>query len=40
MVFAPAQGAELVDRGANRDRVREANHKWFKDNASFESAQP
>lgn len=41
MVFTPVQGLELVNPDANReDRVREANAKWFKENAGFQSALP
>jgi U4/U6 small nuclear ribonucleoprotein PRP31 len=38
MVFTPVQGMELVNPDAAKDRVREANRKWFKDNAGFQSA--
>ena len=40
MVFTPVQGMELVDPDAGRDRVKEANRKWFGDNAGFKSALP
>jgi len=40
MVFTPAQGMELVNPDANKDRVKEANKKWFSDNAGFQSALP
>lgn len=40
MVFTPVQGLELVNPDANRDKVREANLKWFADNAGFQSALP
>ena len=40
MVFTPVQGMELVNPDANRDRVRDANRKWFNDKAGFESALP
>jgi U4/U6 small nuclear ribonucleoprotein PRP31 len=40
MVFTPVQGMELIDPDANRNRVRDANHKWFADNAGFQSALP
>jgi len=40
MVFTPVQGLELVNPDANRDRVRQANAKWFSDNAGFQSALP
>ena len=39
MVFTPAQGMELVDPDANKERVREANRKWFNDNAGFQAAK-
>jgi len=38
MVFTPAQGLELVDPHAQRDKVREANAKWFSENTGFQSA--
>ena len=40
MVFTPAQGLELVNPDANRERVRQANAKWFSENAGFQSALP
>mmetsp|Transcript_8813 Transcript_8813/g.11796 ORF Transcript_8813/g.11796 Transcript_8813/m.11796 type:complete len:114 (-) Transcript_8813:548-889(-) len=40
IVFNDSQGMELVNPNANRDRVREANLKWFSDNAGFQSALP
>jgi U4/U6 small nuclear ribonucleoprotein PRP31 len=40
MVFTPVQGMELVNPDAARDRVKEANRKWFNDNAGFQSALP
>lgn len=40
MVFTPVQGMELVNPDANKERVREANRKWFNDKAGFESALP
>ena len=40
MVFTPVQGLELVNPNANRDRVREANLKWFSENSGFQSALP
>lgn len=40
MVFTPMQGMELVNPDANKDRVKEANRKWFGDNAGFQSALP
>jgi U4/U6 small nuclear ribonucleoprotein PRP31 len=40
MVFTPVQGMELVNPDAVKDRVREANRKWFHDNAGFQSALP
>jgi U4/U6 small nuclear ribonucleoprotein PRP31 len=38
MVFTPVQGMELVNPDAVKDRVKEANRKWFHDNAGFQSA--
>jgi U4/U6 small nuclear ribonucleoprotein PRP31 len=40
VVFTPVQGMELVNPDANKDRVREANRKWFSDSAGFQSALP
>jgi U4/U6 small nuclear ribonucleoprotein PRP31 len=40
MVFTPAQGLELLNPDANRERVRVANANWFSDNAGFQSALP
>ena len=40
MAFTPVQGMELVNPDANKDRVKEANRKWFGDNAGFRSALP
>jgi U4/U6 small nuclear ribonucleoprotein PRP31 len=40
VVFTPVQGMELVNPDANKDRVKEANKKWFSDNAGFMSALP
>jgi U4/U6 small nuclear ribonucleoprotein PRP31 len=38
VVFTQTTGMELVNPDANRQRVRAANEKWFKDNAGFSSA--
>lgn len=40
MVFTPVQGMELVNPDANRERVKDANRKWFQANAGFASAVP
>ena len=40
MVFTPMQGMELIDPDANRNRVKDANRKWFSDSAGFQSALP
>ena len=40
MVFTPVQGMELVNPDANRDRVKEANRKWFGESAGFQSSLP
>ena len=40
MVFTPVQGLELVNPDANRERVRQANAKWFSEHAGFQSALP
>ncbi|KAL3765275.1 hypothetical protein ACHAW5_000276 [Stephanodiscus triporus] len=38
MVFTPAQGLELVNPDANKERIRQANAKFFSENAGFQSA--
>jgi U4/U6 small nuclear ribonucleoprotein PRP31 len=40
MVFTPVKGMELVNPDASKERVKEANRKWFGDNAGFLSALP
>ncbi|CAB9522363.1 U4/U6 small nuclear ribonucleoprotein Prp31 [Seminavis robusta] len=40
MTFSTVQGMELVNPDANKERVREANKKWFSDHAGFQSALP
>lgn len=40
VVFTPVQGMELVNPDANKERVKQANKKWFSDNAGFQSALP
>ena len=40
VVFTQTSSMELVNPDANKDRVREANRKWFSDSAGFESALP
>ncbi|KAL7571994.1 hypothetical protein ACA910_001651 [Epithemia clementina (nom. ined.)] len=41
VAFTPLQAMELVNPDAQRERmVREANQKWFADNAGFQSAIP
>jgi U4/U6 small nuclear ribonucleoprotein PRP31 len=40
MVFTPAQGMELVNPEAAKERVKQANKKWFSENAGFQSALP
>jgi U4/U6 small nuclear ribonucleoprotein PRP31 len=40
VVFSQSTSMELVNPDANKDRIREANRKWFKDNAGFQSALP
>jgi U4/U6 small nuclear ribonucleoprotein PRP31 len=40
IVFTPVQGMELVNPDANKDRIKQANQKWFSDNAGFMSALP
>lgn len=40
MVFTPVQGLELINPDANKERVREANRKWFSESTGFLSALP
>ena len=40
MVFTPVQGMELVNPDAMKDRVKEANRKWFSNSSGFQSALP
>lgn len=42
LVFTPVQGIELVagDAQARRDKVADANSKWFSQNSGFLSARP
>ena len=40
MVFTPIQGMELINPDAMKDRVKDANRKWFHDHAGFQSALP
>ena len=40
VVFTQTSSMELVNPDANKERVREANRKWFSDNAGFQSALP
>jgi U4/U6 small nuclear ribonucleoprotein PRP31 len=40
MVFTPVQGLELINPDANKERVREANRKWFSETTGFLSALP
>ena len=40
VAFTPLQAMELVNPDAQKDRVREANRKWFADTAGFQSALP
>lgn len=40
VTFTPLQGMELVNPEAQKDRVRQANQKWFTENAGFKSALP
>ena len=40
VVFTPVQGLELVNPDAAKERVKEANKKWFSDDAGFKSALP
>ena len=40
VVFTQSSSMELVNPDANKNRVREANRKWFTENAGFQSALP
>jgi U4/U6 small nuclear ribonucleoprotein PRP31 len=40
VVFTQSSSMELVNPDANKDRVRDANRKWFNDSAGFQSALP
>ena len=40
VTFTPLQGMELVNPDAQKERVRQANKKWFAENAGFQSALP
>lgn len=40
VVFSQTSSMELVNPDANKDRVREANRKWFSESAGFQSALP
>lgn len=40
VAFTPSQAMELVNPDAQKERVRQANRKWFADNAGFQSALP
>jgi len=40
VVFTQSSSMELVNPDANKDRVREANRKWFNEHAGFQSALP
>lgn len=40
VVFSQSTSMELINPDANKERVREANRKWFDQNAGFKSALP
>ena len=40
VVFSQTSSMELVNPDANKERVKEANRKWFTENAGFLSALP
>jgi U4/U6 small nuclear ribonucleoprotein PRP31 len=40
VVFNTTSSMELVNPEAQKDRVREANRKWFSESAGFQSALP
>mmetsp|Transcript_28391 Transcript_28391/g.76911 ORF Transcript_28391/g.76911 Transcript_28391/m.76911 type:complete len:553 (-) Transcript_28391:2840-4498(-) len=40
VVFTQTTGMELINPEAQKDRVKTANEKWFKNNAGFQSALP
>jgi len=40
VAFTPSQAMELVNPDAQKERIRQANQKWFVDSAGFQSALP
>ena len=40
VTFSTLQGMELVNPDAQKERVRQANQKWFSETAGFQSALP
>jgi len=40
VVFTQSTGMELINPEAQKDRIRAANEKWFKNDAGFQSALP
>jgi U4/U6 small nuclear ribonucleoprotein PRP31 len=40
VAFTPLQGMELVNPDAGKERLLQANKKWFSDSAGFVSALP
>mmetsp|Transcript_12295 Transcript_12295/g.14305 ORF Transcript_12295/g.14305 Transcript_12295/m.14305 type:complete len:146 (-) Transcript_12295:88-525(-) len=40
MVFTPVQGMELVNPDNMKEKVKEANRKWFSEDSGFQSALP
>ena len=40
VVFTQSSSMELVNPDAQKDRVKEANRKWFDEHAGFQSALP
>lgn len=40
VVFTPTSGMELINPDVQKDRIKAANEKWFKNDAGFQSAIP
>jgi len=40
VAFGPTQGMELINPDAQKERVKQANSKWFSETSGFQSALP
>jgi U4/U6 small nuclear ribonucleoprotein PRP31 len=40
VVFTQTAGMELINPEANKERVRQANEKWFSEHGGFQSVKP